>query len=64
MALYLTLSEGTGPESLRPVLATTDSRIIQAVLTAIARLGQRRPQPVVTHPAALAARGVDPGRNT
>lgn len=59
MALYLTISEGAGPESLRPVLATSDMRIIQAVLTAIGRrLGQRRPRPVV----ALAGRAADPAR--
>ena len=39
MALYVTVLSGPSAETAEPIVATSDRRVVQAVLRAIARLG-------------------------
>src|SRR5581483_11339474 len=41
VSLYLTLSQGPRADRAEPILATSDPRVIDAMLNAVRRLGQR-----------------------
>ena len=48
MTLYLTLSRGPRADLATPVLASSDPRVVNAVLTAISRLADPSDEPDVT----------------
>ena len=50
MALYVTLREGSSAADTKPVLATGDQRIVQAVLNALALIAREANTPPASRP--------------